>query len=425
MLGKKIYGWCEDLFPLNRSLTGEGNRQTLSYLKGILPDLKIKNIKSGTQVFDWQIPREWKVNSAYIITPSGKKICDFNQCNLHLVGYSVPINKKVNLQQLKEHLHFLPEQPTAIPYVTSYYAENWGFCLSYEEFLQLEEGFYQVVIDSELFKGALDYGELVIPGTSEQEVLISTYICHPSLANNELSGPTVAASIAEKIIALKKRRYTYRILFLSETIGAIAYLADNLEYMKKQTVAGFVLTCVGDNNKYSYLPSRKGETLADRAALHTLKCLENKVDYYSFLDRGSDERQYCSPNVDLPVCSIMRSKYGEYPEYHTSLDNLDFISPEGLEGAHNVLWKTIELIENNYIYQAVFPCEPQLGKRGLYPNISSINTDYASIEDMMNFLAYADGEQDLIEIADTINVPASKLINLASKLLAHGVIKKI
>ena len=283
-------------------------------------------MQTGTQVFDWSIPKEWRVRKAWIKKPNGEIICDFSKNNLHLVGYSIPVQKKMSLSQLNEHLYSLPDQPTAIPYITSYYKERWGFCLTENERKTLVEGDYEVFIDSELFEGSLTYGELIIPGSLEKEIFLSTYICHPSMANNELSGPCVTTYIAKWIEDLKKRRFTYRIIFVPETIGSITYLSKNLDVMKKSIICGFNVSCIGDDRAYSFIPSRNGKTISDFVGRHILKWIDKNFVEYKWTDRGSDERQYCAPFIDLPVASIMRTKYGSYDEYHTSLDDLDFIS---------------------------------------------------------------------------------------------------
>ena len=423
--GQLMYRRAEELFPINRSLSGPGVRQTLSYLKDIIPELNIGSIASGTRAFDWTVPKEWFIEDAYIITPSGEKICHFEECNLHLMGYSTPQEKTLSLDALQEHLFSIPSMPDAIPYVTSYYKDNWGFCLAHNQRTKLREGDYKVVIKSKLFDGELNYGEIVFPGKSSKEVLLSTYICHPSMANNELSGPVVTIALAEAIKKMKEREYTYRILFLPETIGSIAYISEHLEHLKQNLNAGFIVTCVGDERDYSYLNSRQENSLADKVAIHTLKHHTEKYTHYSFLERGSDERQFCSPGVDLPVCSIMRSKYGTFPEYHTSLDNLSLISPNGLAGSYRALLSAIEILEYNWVYKVTTQCEPQLGKRGLYPNTSDMQQDYSQVRKMTNLLAYADGTRDLIDLADKINESALDLIPIINKLLQAKLIEKV
>lgn len=421
--GEEMYGWVADLFPICRSISGNGVRETLTYIKAIFPDLKICSIKSGEQVFDWTVPKEWNIKDAYIEDENNNKIVDFKENNLHVLGYSTPIDQIVDLQELDKHLYSLPDQPDLIPYITSYYVERWGFCLPHKQRQELQEGKYRVFIDSTLESGELNYGELVIPGDTDEEILLSTYVCHPSMANNELSGPAVSMSIAKWLIKQKNRRYTYRILFLVETIGSIIYLSKHVEHFKKKLKAGFVLSCVGDDKNYSYMPSRLGSTLADQVALHVLDNYVDSYSKYSFLERGSDERQYCSPKVDLPVASIMRSKYGEFPEYHTSADNLDFISPSGLYGALKLYIAAIKILEENFILSTTVSCEPQLGKRGLYPSVSTKET--ASLtRDMMNVIAYSDGKTDVLSIADRIGLPALKVIEIIEPLVKNGLINK-
>lgn len=421
--GIKMHQWAQDLWPICRSLTGEGVRQTLKYIQNLLPELSIHEIPTGTKVFDWDVPPEWNIKDAYIADKSGKRIIDFRKNNLHVVGYSIPVDQRMTLQELDQHLYSLPNQVDAIPYVTSYYEPRWGFCLTHQQRQQLEEQEYHVVIDSSLKSGVLNYAELIIPGKSKEEVLLSTYICHPSMANNELSGPVVTIALARWLNSLKQHQYTYRIIFIPETIGSIVYLSLHAEVMKEHCIAGFVITCIGDERTYSYMPSRHGNTLADRAAKHILKHHACEYKAYTFLERGSDERQYCSPGIDLPVCSIMRSKYGEYPEYHTSLDNLNFVTPTGLQGGFEALQKTLTLIENNAYYRAIYPCEPQLGKRGLYPTISKKNSGN-EVRNIMNLLAYADGTKDLIEIADITQQDALNCLKTIEKLMTAGLIKK-
>ena len=335
MTGADMHSLARRLWPINRSLTGEGVRETLQILKEHMPALEMFEVPSGTQVFDWSVPKEWRVKGAWVRTPDGRKICDFASNNLHLLGYSVPLHKEIEWSELDSHFYSLPAQPTAIPYVTSYYSQRWGFCLPHEIRKTLpRQGLYEVFIDSELFDGSLTYAELILPGETDREVFISTYVCHPSMANNELSGPVVTTHIAKWLSMLPKRRYTYRLIFVPETIGSITYLSRNVGHLKSRVDAGFNVTCIGDNRKYSYLPSRSGNTLSDRVAQHVLKWIDPNYVRYKWADRGSDERQYCAPGVDLPIASIMRTKYGEYLEYHTSLDNLnDVVTEAGLRSS--------------------------------------------------------------------------------------------
>jgi aminopeptidase-like protein len=418
--GVSMYRWASDLFPICRSITGNGVRKTLSYFQRLLPALEIFEVPTGTKAFDWIVPDEWNVNSAWIKDEDGNVIADFRINNLHLVGYSIPVDIFLNFEQLQGHLHTLPDQPDAIPYVTSYYEKNWGFCITENTRRNLKKGRYHVHIDSKLAPGNLSYGELILKGESDKEVFISTYICHPSMANNELSGPVVAAAVYNWLEDQETRKYTYRIIFIPETIGSLVYLSRHFKELKQNVIAGFVLTCIGDDNAYSMLESRLANTLADKILKHVLKYHAPDYKTYSFLERGSDERQYCAPGIDLPVCDIMRTKYGQYTEYHTSLDNMDCISPEGLEGGFEVVKKCISLIENNNIYKTKVLGEPQLGKRGLYPTISKKNA-YGDVYRMRNLIAYADGNHDLVDLAEIINENALELAKIAEDLVSEGI----
>jgi aminopeptidase-like protein len=426
VIGNEIHNFAKKLWKINRSITGAGVRETLITIKkDYLPNLKIESVPSGTKVFDWTVPLEWQVDAAYIISPSGKKICDFSNNNLHLVGYSVPFRGKMNLKELQKYLYSLPQQPNAIPYITSYYEKRWGFCIAQEQRDILEDGEYEVVIDTKHFSGQLNYGELILPGESDKEIFLSTYVCHPSMANNELSGLTIMTYLSKWLSELKPRRYTYRLVFVPETIGSISYLSKNYINLKKKVFAGFNISCVGDERSYSYLPSRNGKTISDKLAKHVLKWVDPNYVSYTWLNRGSDERQYCAPGIDLPIATIARTMYENYPEYHTSLDNLDkVVTPKGLDGGYWVLRKILELIEKNRTYKSKFLCEPQLSKRNLYPTLSTKKTA-EQVMTMMNFISFCDGEHSLLDISEKINVPAWDLYELTEKLLSNDLIFQV
>jgi aminopeptidase-like protein len=423
-VGRKMHSWATDLFPICRSITGPGVRKTLKYIQKLIPELKIYSVPSGKLAFDWIVPDEWTIRDAFIDDSAGTKLVDFKKNNLHIVGYSEPVDLWLTLEELKQHLHSLPDQPDAIPYVTSYYSKNWGFCLTHEQLQSLVPGRYHVVIDAELKPGVLNYGELILQGELDQEIFLSTYICHPSMANNELSGPVVTTALSQWLKTLTDRKYTYRIVFIPETIGSIVYLSQNIKYLKEKVIAGFNITCVGDDLCFSYLPSRNGNTLSDLVALHVLKHTDPDFIRYTWLDRGSDERQYCAPGVDLPIASIMRSKYGEYPEYHTSLDNLELVTPTGLQGGYDALRKAIEIIEKNDHLKSTVLGEPQLGKRGIYPTLSTKDSG-KQVRSMMNMLSYCDGNKSLLEIAELIDEPFWGLTTIADQLIENDLLQKL
>lgn len=421
-VGVRMYELAEELFPICRSITGEGIRYTLNRLKKEVPQIVLHEIPTGTKVFDWVVPKEWEISEAYIEDMKGNRIVDFQKNNLHVVGYSIPIDAIVSGDELQAHLYSLPEHPDWIPYVTSYYKERWGFCVTENSRKKLTDNQYHVVIKSKLFDGSLTYAELLIPGQVSDEIFFSTYACHPSMANNELSGPVVQIELA-KLLMSRKNKYSYRLIWIPETIGSITYLSKNLDYMKEHIIAGYNITCVGDDRAVSYIQSRKGNTIADRAAKNVLKYIAPDYMEYSYLNRGSDERQYNAPGIDLPVCSICRTKFHEYPEYHTSADDLKLISPKGLEKSYYIYKEIIEALEVNEIYRINCLCEPQLDPRGLYPT-ECFNRSSIAVKDMMDFIAYADGTMDLIEISDKINVPVKKLDEIAQVLLKANLFTK-
>ena len=337
------------------------------------------------------------------------------------MGYSEPVDKWLTLDELEPHLYSLPDQPNAIPYITSYYERRWGFCLAHNQRKTLKPGRYHAFVDSDLKPGVLNYGELILPGDSDKEIFLSTYICHPSMANNELSGPVVTMALVQWLSTLDIRRYTYRIVFIPETIGSIVYLSKNIDHLKQHVIAGFNITCIGDDRCYSYLPSRDGSTPSDKAALHVLKHIDPEFNHYTWLDRGSDERQYCAPGIDLPIATIMRSKYGEYPEYHTSLDDLNLVTPSGLEGGFNSLKRAIESIEKNVYPKVKVLGEPNLSNRSLSPTIS---TKLSMKESLLirHFISFCDGKKNVIEIANLLDKPIWELWPIIESLILNGLI---
>ena len=421
-LGQAMHDLATRLFPICRSITGPGIRETLRILQEFIP-LQIHEVPTGTPVFDWTVPKEWTIRDAFIADSSGRRIVDFRRNNLHVVGYSTPVDRQMSLAELDEHLFSLPEQPGAIPYVTSYYKERWGFCLPHRQRLELKPDVYRVFIDSELKDGSLTYGECVFPGDTKKEIFLSTYVCHPSMANNELSGPVVAAFIGQWLQS-RPRRYTYRVVFIPETIGSLTYLSRHLEHLKKNVVAGFNISCVGDERAFSVVSSRYANTLADKIARHALASMSPDFKTYSFLDRGSDERQYCSPGVDLPLVGLCRSKYGTYPEYHTSLDDLTLVTPAGLAGGYEMVRRCLEVLETNHTYKVTCLGEPCLGKRGLYPTLSQKGSA-TTARRMLDIIAYADGSNDLLSIAERIGASIWDLMPIAEQLQQADVLSVV
>jgi aminopeptidase-like protein len=419
--GAVMHQWAKDLFPICRSITGNGLRESLRYIASLIPGFEIQEIPSGSTVFDWVVPDEWNVSDAYIEDSSGTRVIDFKNNSLHVVNYSTAVDTTLTRTELEQYLHTHPYSKTAIPYVTSYYSPRWGFCLSQNQKQLLGDGPFHVVINSSHTKGSLSYGDVVIKGESEEEILISTYLCHPSMANNELSGPVVSAALARSVLQMDSRHYTYRFVFIPETIGSIAYLSKHLQHLKKTVRAGWVLTCIGDERAYSFLPSRNGNTLADRVSKQMINESSDHFDFYSYLDRGSDERQYCSPRVDLPVASLMRSKYGTYPEYHSSLDDLNLVTPAGLQGGLNMMKSVVKILENEKRWNSSTACEAQLGKRGLYPSLSTAESA-KEVAGLVNVLAYCDGTWSEREIAELCLLSPSQVQEHIAVLSRAGLI---
>ena len=422
----RMESYFDRLWPITRSLTGNGNRKSLQILSELI-DLEITEVPSGSKCFDWEIPPEWNIQEAWIKNSKGEKIIDFSNNNLHILGYSEPFHGKLEFQDLKPHLYSLPEQPELIPYLTSYYKRRWGFCLSENQLREMDKNeIYEVFIDSSFNEnGSMTIGESVIEGEDKKEILFSTYLCHPSMASNELSGPLVSAFIYQKLKEQKDLRYTYRFLFVPETIGSIYMLSVKGDFWKENLVAGFVVTCIGDDGKFTYKKSRRGNSLPDEASIAILSQTEEDFNIIDFFPNGSDERQYCSPGFNLPVGSLMRTMYGRYPEYHTSADNKDFISFEAMENAVYKYLEIIEVLERNEKYINTIPYgEPQLGKRGLYPTLGSNKKTEEAVKTMMWILNLSDGTNDLLTISKRSEIPVKELIPTIDKLLANGILKK-
>ena len=423
--GKRIYKLCEKLFPICRSITGSGVRKTLSIIDDYISDtgnrLNIYEIPTGTQVFDWTIPKEWNIREAYIEDVDHNRIIDFAENNLHVMGYSVPVDEWVDLPTLLEHVYTQPEQPEVIPYVTSYYLERYGFCMSDHMKKSLKHGSYHMFIDSELSEGSLTLADLVVHGNSEEEILFTTYICHPSMANNECSGPSLMAELIRFVSSLNNRRYSYRFVYEPETIGAITYISKNLDCLKKNVIAAFNLTCVGDKYGYSITETPNANSLSDNVLRNAIRNLSG-AKIYSYIDRNSDERQYCAPGVDIPMVCFSKSKPGEYVQYHTSADNMQFVSPTGFQESFDIMKSVITALEWNYIYRSTTVCEPQLGRRGLTSTISQKGI-YGDSLIIRHIFAFSDGKRDLIDIADIIGVPVINLIETVERMCSSGILK--
>jgi aminopeptidase-like protein len=419
-----LFWFIESVWGYFRSITGEGVRQTLLKAKELVPELELFEVPTGTKCWDWEIPKEWVFRSAQIKRISdGKIILDAKINNLHVFNYSQPVNLILTLDELQEHLISDPSIPDAIPYRTSYYGDNWGFCISENQRSTLKPGLYSVLIDSEFINGSMTFGQVYIPGKITNEILFTTYICHPMMANNELSGPAIAVGLANHLLK-NQNYYSYRILFVPETIGTIHFLSRNIDFLKCNLIAGYVLTCLGDDLAWNFMPSRTGDTLSDKVAKRSLEQLNINYKLNSFSDRGSDERQYCSPRVNLPVSSVMRSKYGSYPEYHTSKDDLTFISKKGLHESFEYFKHLIQQFENNRIPIAELFGEPMLSKRNLR---SSIGGTYLESDEHLisQVLAYSDGSNDTLEMAKIFNVSIQKIESLINLLSSHKLVKLV
>lgn len=426
--GDEMMRLVRRLFPICRSITGAGLRETLDILGERMP-LERHRVPSGTQCYDWIVPPEWNVRDAFVANSKGDRVIDFRRNNLHLVSYSVPVDAHLTLRELRPRLHSLPDVPDAIPYRTTYYHRDWGFCLSDRQLRQLPEDTYHVRIDSTLAPGFLDFATATLGSGAAGEVLLSSYVCHPSMANNELSGPVVLATAYELLREVTGLRHRYRFLLNPETIGSIAFLSLEGPTLQRSLRAGYVVTCVGDDGPYTYKRSRRGDTLADRAAEHALRhaCPAERLRVLRFDPKGgSDERQYCSPGFDLPFGSLSRSLYGTYPEYHTSLDDLSFVSESGLEGSLVALLRILETIELDERYVRTNPYgEPQLGRRGLYPSLGAAKTVDEQVARLLYLLNFSDGQHDLIDIAELIGEPVWQLVAPLEMLLSADLLRPI
>jgi aminopeptidase-like protein len=420
-VGREMLAVVRELYPICRSITGEGLRRSLRILQRLAP-LALREVPTGTAVFDWVVPREWTLRAARLTGPDGEVIADADRLNLHVLNYSVPFRGTVALEELDKHLHSLPDQPELVPYRTSYYREDWGFCLSHRQRASLRPGRYDVLIDTSLEEGSLTYGELVIPGASAAEVLVSAHCCHPSLANDNLTGMVLAATLA-RLLRETSLRHTYRFLFVPGTIGAIAWLARN-EDQARRIVGGLVAACLGDAGRLTYKRSRRGEAEIDRAVAHVLAHSGEDYEMRDFTPYGYDERQYCSPGFDLAVGSLTRTPHGEYPEYHTSGDNLDLVRPDRLVDSLRRYLEVFEVLEGNRTYVNLSPkCEPQLGKRGLYGSVGGQSHAVASQMAMLWVLNLSDGSRSLLDVAERSKLPFTEVHRAARSLEAVGLLR--
>jgi aminopeptidase-like protein len=420
--GREMYELIAELYPLCRSITGDGVRKTLRILNQHIP-LEVHEVPTGTPVFDWTVPREWNIRDAYVKNSKGERIIDFSRSNLHVVSYSTPLRRTVQLEELREHLYTLPDRPEWIPYRTSYYTANWGFCLSHNQLLELQDNEYEVCIDASLGNGHLTYGEYYLPGDTTDEVLLSCHICHPSLCNDNLSGIALVAFLA-KYIGARARRYSYRFLFIPGTIGSITWLCLN-EAQVTKIKHGLVVAGVGDAGHFTYKRSRRGDAEIDRVFSHVLKHSRKDYTITDFFPYGYDERQFCSPGFNLPVGCLMRTPHGQYPEYHTSADGLDFIQPTFLADSFSKCLSVLDVLEHNKIYLNQNPkCEPQLGKRGLYGAIGGQPDRRVSELAMLWVLNFADGSHTLLDIAEKAGIEFEVIRLAAQALLKHDLLQE-
>lgn len=419
-IGQRMHAFAGELYPICRSITGEGTRQTLRAIQSRI-GIDIKSLASGTPVFDWEVPNEWNVREAFVEDSTGRRVVDFDDHSLHLLNYSEPVNRVVDLQELKQHMFTLPEQPDLIPYRTSYYKETWGFCVPHSFLDTLSDSSYKVVIDTTLEPGVLNYGELLIPGESEEEVLFSTHVCHPSLANDNLSGIALLTFLADRLRG-RSNRYSYRFLFIPGTIGSIAWLSQNEGNVAK-IKHGLVVACVGDPGRFHYKKSRQGVADIDRVVEYILRQSGDPFSVREFSPYGYDERQYCSPAFDLPVGSLTRTPHGQFSEYHTSADNMSFITPEALAGSLRCYETVVGVLEGNRVFRNVNPkCEPQLGRRGLYTMMGGYTEAKDDQMAMLWLLNLSDGNSSVLDIALRSGMPFDRLERVASVLSESGLL---
>jgi aminopeptidase-like protein len=422
-LGAEMHALVRELYPICRSITGRGVRDTLGILRRTMP-LQLTEVPTGTRVLDWTVPKEWNIRDAWIADASGRRVVDFRDCNLHVVSYSVPVRRRMSLAELRPHLHTLPDQPGLVPYRTSYYDESWGFCLSHDRLQSLAEGEYEVCIDSSLEPGHLTYGEVVLPGRSEDEVLISTHVCHPSLCDDNLSGIAASVFLARHLAERENRRYTYRFLYAPGTIGAITWLARNRAGLSRVR-HGLTLTCLGDGHPFTYKKTIGAEAEIDQAVAYVLARRGAPHEVVAYHPYGYDERQFNSPGFRMPVGSLMRGRHGQFPEYHTSADDPAFVSPERLAESWGVCRDVVELLEGNRRFRSLQPWgEPQLGRRGLYRAVGGVHLPDVELA-MLWVLCLADGDHSLLDVAERAGIGFDVVRAAAEALERHSLLVEV